>query len=94
MSKRIYVGNLPFSATEGEIRALFADYGDIESVHIVNDRETGRPRGFAFVEMPDAAASAAVEGLTGAELGGRTLEIDEARPRQAPRVPVERARRR
>ena len=47
MSKRIYVGNLPFSATEAEVRALFADYGDIESVHLVNDRETGRPRGFA-----------------------------------------------
>jgi RNA recognition motif-containing protein len=94
MSKRIYVGNLPFSATEEQVRGLFAEYGTVESVHIVTDRETARPRGFAFVEMPPKDADAAIEGLKGAELGGRSLQIDEARPREGGRVPVERARRR
>jgi hypothetical protein len=63
MSKRIYVGNLPFNATEDEVRALFAAYGEVESVHLVTDRETGRPRGFGFVEMPASAADAALEAL-------------------------------
>jgi len=93
MSKRIYVGNLPFNATEDEVRALFAAYGEVESVNLVTDRETGRPRGFGFVEMPASAADAALEALKGSELGGRTLQIDEARPREGGRVPVERARR-
>jgi RNA recognition motif-containing protein len=82
MSKRIYVGNLPFSATEDEVRALFGEYGEVESVHLVTDRETGRPRGFGFVEMDDSGADAAIEGLKGTEMDGRSLHIDEARPRE------------
>ena len=81
MSKRIYVGNLPFSCTEDDVRGLFGEYGEVESVHLVTDRDTGRPRGFGFVEMGDSEADAAIEGLKGAELGGRSLQIDEARPR-------------
>ena len=84
--KSIYVGNLPFSATEDEVRGLFAEYGDVQSVKIITDRETGRPRGFAFVEMGDAEADAAIEGLADHDMGGRSLKINEARPR-APRPP-------
>ncbi len=84
--KSIYVGNLPFSATEDEVRDLFANYGNVDSVKIITDRETGRPRGFAFVEMGDAEADAAIEGLANQEMGGRALKINEARPR-APRPP-------
>jgi len=84
--KSIYVGNLPFSATEDEVRGLFAAYGEVLSVKIITDRETGRPRGFAFVEMGDADADAAIEGLANQDMGGRSLKINEARPR-APRPP-------
>ena len=84
--KSIYVGNLPFSATEDEVRGLFAAYGEVLSVKIITDRETGRPRGFAFVEMGDADADAAIEGLADHDMGGRSLKINEARPR-APRPP-------
>ena len=84
--KSIYVGNLPFSATEDEVRGLFGTYGEVLSVKIITDRETGRPRGFAFVEMGDADADAAVEGLADHQMGGRSLKINEARPR-APRPP-------
>ncbi|HUP23712.1 MAG TPA: RNA-binding protein [Thermoanaerobaculia bacterium] len=79
--KKIYVGNLPFSATEDELRDLFSQHGSVESVSLINDRETGRPRGFGFVEMPDDAAQAAIRALDGTDLGGRTLRINEARPR-------------
>jgi RNA recognition motif-containing protein len=82
--KSIYVGNLPFTASEDEVRGLFSQYGNVQSVKIVTDRETGRPRGFAFVEMPDSDADAAIEGLAGHEMGGRALKINEARPK-APR---------
>jgi RNA recognition motif-containing protein len=82
MSKRIYVGNLPFSATESEIRELFEPHGAVHSISLVEDRETGRPRGFGFVEMDDDAADSAISALAGATLGGRTLNINEARPRQ------------
>lgn len=82
----LYVGNLPFSATETEIRSLFEQHGTVESVKIINDRETGRPRGFAFVDMPGAEAAAAVEALNGQEMNGRSLRINEARER-APRPP-------
>jgi RNA recognition motif-containing protein len=81
MAKRIYVGNLPFSATEDELRELFARHGSVQSVNIVNDRETGRPRGFAFVEMEDGDADTAIRALDGAQLGGRNLKVNEARPR-------------
>lgn len=79
--KKIYVGNLPFSATEDEVRALFAEFGDVESVALITDRETGRPRGFGFVEMAPDAADAAIKALDGREMGGRNLRINEARPR-------------
>ena len=81
MSKKIYVGNLPFSATESEIRELFEPHGTVHSVSLIEDRETGRPRGFGFVEMDDDAADSAISALEGTSLGGRTLNINEARPR-------------
>ena len=80
MTVKLYVGNLPFSATEDEVRDLFAQHGTVLSVNLVNDRETGRPRGFGFVEMEDIAA--AVQALNGTDFGGRTLRVDEARPRE------------
>ena len=84
MSKSIYVGNLPWSATEDEVQALFAEYGKVLSVKLVSDRETGRARGFGFVEMDDAEAQAAIEALDNHNFGGRTLRVNEAKPR-APR---------
>ena len=84
--KSIYVGNLPFTATEDEVRALFSPFGDVPTVKIVSDRETGRPRGFAFVEMADADADNALKALEGHPMGGRALKINEARPK-APRPP-------
>lgn len=81
MSKRIYVGNLPFSASEDEIRDLFSEYGAVESVHVVTDRDTGRPRGFAFVEMT-SGADEAIQALDQSSMGGRNLNVNEARPRQ------------
>ena len=86
MSKSIYVGNLPWSATEEEVRNLFATHGNVSSVKLISDRETGRARGFGFVEMDDADASSAVEALDGTSCGGRTLRVNEAQPR-APRQP-------
>ena len=80
--KKIYVGNLPYSATEDELRDLFAQHGDVTSVSLVNDRETGRPRGFGFVEMADEDAESAIQALDGAQMGGRTLKVNEARPRE------------
>ena len=80
MSKRIYVGNLPFSATDQEVRDLFEPYGSVTSVHLVNDRETGRPRGFGFVELADGGDEA-IEALNGSMMGGRSLNVNEARPR-------------
>lgn len=82
MAKSLYVGNLPFKATEDEIRGLFAQYGEVQSVKLVTDRETGRPRGFGFVEMEDNGAMAAIEALDGKEFGGRNLKVNEARERQ------------
>ena len=81
MSKKIYVGNLPFTATESEVRELFDPHGTVHSVTLVEDRETGRPRGFGFVEMDDAAADAAIAALAGTSMGERALNINEARPR-------------
>ncbi|MBW2499713.1 MAG: RNA-binding protein [Deltaproteobacteria bacterium] len=79
MSNKIYVGNLPFSSTEDELRSAFATHGDVESVNLIMDRDTGRPRGFAFVEMADStAASKAIRALDGSELGGRNLRVNEA----------------
>ncbi len=81
MTKRIYVGNLPFSATEEDIRQLFEAHGAVHSVTLITDRDTGRPRGFGFVEMDDEPARAAITALSGTEMGGRNLNINEARPR-------------
>lgn len=80
--KKIYVGNLPYSATESELRDLFGEHGTVESVSLVSDRETGRPRGFGFVEMDDDGATAAISALDGKDMGGRSLRVNEARPRR------------
>ncbi len=80
MSKKIYVGNLPFSATDDEVRDLFSEYGTVDSVNLVTDRETGRPRGFGFVEM-SSGAEEAISALHQKEMGGRSLMVNEARPR-------------
>lgn len=82
MSKKIYVGNLPFSATEQELEELFGQHGSVASAKIVNDRETGRSRGFGFVEMDDGAeADKAIQALDGSQMGGRDLRVNEARER-------------
>jgi len=75
---KIYVGNLPFTATDTEIRTLFSQHGTVESVSLPTDRETGRPRGFGFVEMNQADAARAIQNLNGQDLGGRTLRVNEA----------------
>jgi len=79
----IFVGNLAFTTTDQELRALFEAYGTVESVRIMTDRDTGRPRGFGFVEMLNATdAQATIDGLNGTSLGGRDLTVNEARPRE------------
>ena len=75
---KIYVGNLPFTATEAEVRTLFSEHGTVESVSLPTDRETGRPRGFGFVEMSQADSARAIQNLNGKELGGRPLRVNEA----------------
>jgi RNA recognition motif-containing protein len=80
--KNLYVGNLPHSTTESELRNLFQPHGEVEKVSMVTDRETGRSRGFAFVEMTNAGeAEKAIAALNGTELGGRALKINEAKPK-------------
>jgi len=81
MSKRLYVGNLPYDTTENDLRDLFAPHGQVHSVSVVEDRDTGRSRGFAFVEMDVADADAAMSALSGTMLGDRSLSINEAKPR-------------
>ena len=81
MAKRIYVGNLPFTASEAEVRRLFEAYGTVHDVNVISDRETGRPRGFGFVEMEDDQAEEAIGALNGTEFGGRTLRVSEAKER-------------
>src|SRR5436853_1116570 len=81
MSKKLYVGNLPFSTTEEDLRTTFGQYGDVTSAQIVMDRDTGRSRGFAFVEMADGADQA-IETLNGAQFNGRALTVNEAKPRE------------
>jgi RNA recognition motif-containing protein len=80
--KTIYVGNLPFSSTQAEISDLFSRFGTVHSVNLISDRETGRPRGFGFVEMDPDQAQAAIDALNGSELGGRSLRVNEARGRE------------
>jgi RNA recognition motif-containing protein len=80
--KKLYVGNLPWSATDGELQALFAGVGQVISARVITDRETGRSRGFGFVEMDDAGANRAIAELNGKEMGGRPLRINEANERK------------
>ncbi len=84
MTKKLYVGNLPFQTTEDDLDGLFGQVGSVESVRIITDRDTGRSRGFGFVEMGDEEADKAIEQLNGTELDGRALTVNEARP-QTPR---------
>jgi RNA recognition motif-containing protein len=80
--KSLFVGNMSFQTTEADLNALFKQFGQVTRVHLAMDRETGRARGFAFVEMPnDDEAAKAVAGLNGKELGGRNLKVNEARPK-------------
>jgi RNA recognition motif-containing protein len=78
----IYVGNLPFTASEEEVRSKFEQYGSVTSVKLISDRETGRPRGFGFVEMDQGAAQKAIQELNGKDMGGRPLLVNEAQERQ------------
>jgi RNA recognition motif-containing protein len=79
----IFVSNLPYTATEDEVRQLFEGYGSVDTVRLLTDRDTGRPRGFGFVEMPNGTeARAAIAALNGKDLGGRSLTVNEARPRE------------
>ncbi len=83
MGKKLYVGNIPFTATEDELRAVFEQHGGVSSVNVITDRDTGRSRGFAFVEMDDAsAAEAAMRALDGTDMGGRSLRVNEAQERR------------
>lgn len=83
MSKKIYVGNLPFSSTQEDLESLFGSHGTVESVNVITDRETGRPRGFAFVEMESASdADDAIRALDGSNLGGRDIRVNEAQDRR------------
>jgi cold-inducible RNA-binding protein len=80
--KNIFVGNLSFGTTEAALRSMFETYGTVERVNVVTDRDSGQPRGFAFVEMAgDAEANSAINGLNGKDLDGRTLNVNEARPK-------------
>ena len=82
--KKLYVGNLPFSTNDSELRSMFEAHGEVSSAQIVMDRETGRPRGFGFVEMSnDAEADAAIAAMNGQQSGGRAIVVNEARPREA-----------
>ena len=84
--KKLYVGNLPWRTTDAELEDLFSRHGNVESSVVITDRETGRSRGFGFVEMDDAGADAAIEALNGYDVGGRELRVNEARERErAPR---------
>ena len=83
MSKRIYVGNLPFSASSDDVQTLFEQYGSVTEVHLVTDRQTGQPRGFGFVEMEvDEDAEKAIDELNNKDFQGRNLKVNEARPRE------------
>ena len=79
---KLYVGNLPFSATEDAVRALFSAHGTVEKVSLITDRDTGRPRGFGFVEMSNADASRAMQALNGKDFDGRALKVNEAQERE------------
>jgi RNA recognition motif-containing protein len=82
MSKNLYVGNLPFTTTDEDLRQAFSQYGTVVKAQVIMDRETGRSRGFGFVEMGDGAEEA-INAMNGAQFGGRTLTVNEAKPREA-----------
>ena len=82
LTQRIYVGNLSFDSTEADVSELFSQYGEVVSCALPTDRETGRPRGFGFVEMADDDAKKAIQALDGKDLGGRSLRVNEAQPRE------------
>ena len=82
MTQRIYIGNLPYTATEDEVRDLFSQHGEVVSCALPTDRETGRPRGFGFIEMSNEDGRKAIEALDGQDFGGRQLRVNEARPRE------------
>lgn len=82
MTKKMYVGNLPFTSSEEDVRELFSQFGEVQSVKLITDRETGRPRGFGFVEMDREDADSAMSALDGNEFSGRNLKVNEARPRR------------
>ena len=82
LTQRIYVGNLSFNSTEAEVSELFSQFGTVVSCALPTDRETGRPRGFGFVEMADEDAKKAIQSLDGKDLGGRSLRVNEAQPRE------------
>ena len=83
MGTNIYVGNLSFDSNEQSVRTLFEQYGAVHTVKLIEDRETGRPRGFGFVEMDTEAGNTAIDALNGHELEGRALKVKEAKPRDA-----------
>jgi len=86
LSTKLYVGNLSFSNTEADLRELFGRHGSVESVNVIMDRETGRPRGFAFVEMAEgSAAQDEIRALDGTDFGGRTIKVNEAQDRRGGR---------
>ena len=78
---KLYVGNLPFTATDDGVRTLFSQHGTVEKVSLITDRDTGRPRGFGFVEMPNADAARAMQALNGKDFEGRALKVNEAQER-------------
>jgi RNA recognition motif-containing protein len=83
MGRKLYVGNLPYSATEQSLAAKFAAYGTVESAKLITDRDTGQSKGFGFVEMSrDSEASAAIQGLNGTDFEGRPLKVSEAKPQE------------
>jgi RNA recognition motif-containing protein len=82
LTKKLYVGNLPFQTTEQDVRALIEEYGPIQSLAMINDRDTGRFRGFCFVEMEDSAANAVINALNGKDFDGRSLRVNEAQSRE------------
>jgi RNA recognition motif-containing protein len=87
-SVNIYVGNLAFTTTDHDLRQLFEPYGVVDEIRVITDRDTGRSKGFGFVEMPDSTtAKTAIAGLQGKELAGRTLTVNEAKPREPRREP-------
>ncbi len=78
----LFVGNLPYTTSDDDLRQMFEPHGDVDSARVITDRETGRSRGFGFVEMADSAANDAIEALNGSDIGGRELVVNEARPRR------------